>query len=49
MLVTMMLGACAAAPQVAQKRFFWPTEPDNPVLNGSQHIYGDLDIKEKIL
>lgn len=46
-LVTMMLGACVAAPQVVQKRFFWPTEPDQPRVEWIATYLGDVDITEK--
>ena len=48
-LVTTVLGACAATPKIVQpqKRFFWPSEPDQPRIEWIAAYSGDLDIKEK--
>lgn len=49
MLVTTLLGACATTPKNVQleKRFFWPSEPDEPKIEWIATYFGDLDVKEK--
>jgi sugar lactone lactonase YvrE len=44
-----MLGACATTTKVSgpPKRFFWPSEPDEPRIEWLAAYSGDLDIKEK--
>lgn len=44
-----LLLSCASAPKVVQleKRFFWPSEPDQPRIEWIATYFGDLDLKEK--
>lgn len=47
-MITVFSG-CAATPKNVQptKRFFWPTEPEQPRIEWIATYAGDLDIKEK--
>ncbi len=46
-VMTTILGACTATPQIVQKRFFWPPEPDQPRVEWIATYLGDIDITEK--
>lgn len=47
MFVTTVLGGCATAPQIVQKRFFWPSEPDQPRVEWIAQYLGDHELREK--
>lgn len=49
MLFSTFLGACASAPKLVQpdRRYFWPSDPDEPRIEWIKTYTGDLDIREK--
>lgn len=47
LLLTTLLAACAPKVVPVTKRFFWPTEPDEPRIEWIATYFSDLDIKER--
>lgn len=51
LLFSAFLTACASAPKIVQpdKRFFWPSEPDEPRIEWINTYTGDLELNEKTI